>query len=115
MPDGNAVFFLHLLHLLKMEHEKGEVAYVRFVEAKLQKVDGQMWLVAKQSHQKDQRGEVVHLVERKGSAEGRMCCLAGAYAWQDVVEGQVARAGTNQGQRLCVSHFDAYGGAPNLL
>ncbi|PNF23866.1 hypothetical protein B7P43_G13735 [Cryptotermes secundus] len=74
-----------------------------------------MWLVAKQSHQKDQRGEVVHLVERKGSAEGRMCCLAGAYAWQDVVEGQVARAGTNQGQRLCVSHFDAYGGAPNLL
>lgn len=90
------------------------VAYARFVEAKLQKVDGRMWLVAKGKHQKDQRGEAVHLVERTGLAEGQTCCLAGAYAWLDVVEGQVARADRNLEQRLCASHFDACDGAPNL-
>lgn len=44
-----------------------------------------------------------------------MCCLAGACACQDMAGGQVARADRNLGQRLCVSHFDACDGAPNLL
>lgn len=53
MPGGNAIFSLHPLHLLKMEDGQGEVAYARFVEAKLQKVGVQMWLVAKGKHRKD--------------------------------------------------------------
>ena len=88
---------------------------MRFAEAKLQKVDGQMWLVTKGKCQKDQTGQLAHLVERTSSTEGQRCCPTGACACQDVVAGQVAIPDRNLGQKLCVSHSDACDCAPNLL